>query len=130
MKANKGDSIRLIKKVCYGTVSGLVEDDVNCILHVVGRNSSDDGVETTENINVWDSQYVIEQDDEKVSECNHNWVVIKDKEFSNTTGFTHVCEFCRQPRTMEYANEYINQLEIENERFLSELEKFTRESKQ
>jgi hypothetical protein len=61
MKANTDDMIRLVNKVCYGSFKGLIEAEEGRVLQVSGRNSSDDGVDTTENIHVWDNLYVIER---------------------------------------------------------------------
>lgn len=72
MKATTGDKIKVTKRVCYGTVYGLVQVEEGTILTVANRTASDDGVETVEKvtlknelgqvaapIHVWDKDYII-----------------------------------------------------------------------
>jgi hypothetical protein len=59
MKATKDDVIIITKKVCYGSFHGLIEAEIGKILKVTGRDSTDEGVTTSENIHVWDNLYEI-----------------------------------------------------------------------
>lgn len=73
MKANEGDRIRLVKKVCYGSAYGLIEIEEGKEFTVKERNNSDDGIHTVEviqlmgsslgnkdcHIHVWDNEYEI-----------------------------------------------------------------------
>lgn len=73
MKANKGNKIKIIKKVCYGSIYGLIEVEKGKEFTVKNRNSSNDGILTIEtihltvsllgekddDINIWDDEYEI-----------------------------------------------------------------------
>lgn len=59
IKAVAGDAIEIIKKVCYGTSDGLVMANVGTTFQVTGRDNTDEGVETTKGVHVWDNQYRI-----------------------------------------------------------------------
>lgn len=71
--ANIGDRIKLIKKLSYGSVYGLIEIEKGKEFTVKNRNNSNDGILTvetirltgsslgskTDNVTVWDDEYEI-----------------------------------------------------------------------
>lgn len=58
-KAAAGDTIEISKKVCYGTINGLVEAEVGETFQVTGRDETDEGVYTDKGVHVWDKKYVV-----------------------------------------------------------------------
>lgn len=50
MEINVDNMIKTTKKICYGSIHGLIEIDEGTILHIHERLLSDDGVETKEGI--------------------------------------------------------------------------------